>query len=310
MTQYPHISVLLKECLFAFKDLHLRTLIDGTLGAGGHAEALLSAHPEIECFIGIDQDPEALKIASKRLEKFQAISRFVHGNFSDLEKILKEQKIDAVDGILVDLGVSSMQLDQGERGFSFMREGPLDMRMNPTEGISAKEIVNTWDEKPLADIFYRYGEEKQSYRAARAIIEARNKKPLETTRELVDLIEKNLKRTRFDIHPATKIFQAIRIAVNGELSRLEAFLPQALNALRPGGRLAVITFHSLEDRIVKQKFAYFASDKESTSGIGGVFIDKAPQGKLVFRKAVDAGEEEVKGNPRSRSAKLRVLEKL
>lgn len=307
MTKVPHQSVLLKECLLAFEDLKIETFVDGTLGAGGHAEAILSAHPEIERFIGIDQDPSALKIAKKRLENFQNV-RFIHGNFSDLETIL--EKSSSVDGILVDLGVSSMQLDQGERGFSFMRDGPLDMRMNPTEGISAKDIVNTWEEKPLADLFYQYGEEKQSYRAARAIIEARKIKPFETTLELANLIEKKLKRVRWDIHPATKIFQAIRIAVNGELTRLEAFLPQALKALRPGGRLAVITFHSLEDRIVKQRFAYFASDKESTSGIGGMFLDKTPEGRLVYRKALVASEEEVDGNPRSRSAKLRVLEKL
>lgn len=306
MTPFPHQSVLLKECLLAFVDLKIETFVDGTLGAGGHAQGILSAHPEIEHFIGIDQDPSALKIAKKRLENFQN-TRFIHGNFSDLETILQGR---SVDGILVDLGVSSMQLDQGERGFSFMRDGPLDMRMNPEEGLSAKDIVNTWDEKPLADLFYQYGEEKQSYKAARAIIEARQKKPFENTLELANLIEKKLKRVRWDIHPATKIFQALRIAVNGELTRLEAFLPQAVKALRPGGRLAVITFHSLEDRIVKQRFAYFASDKESTSGIGGVFLTKIPEGRLVYRKAQIASEEEVEGNPRSRSAKLRVLEKL
>lgn len=310
MTQYPHTSVLLKECLLAFEDMELHTFLDGTLGAGGHAEALLSSHPEIERFIGIDQDLSALQIAKKRLEKFQGIC-LLHGNFSDLEILLKEQKIaPSLDGILVDLGVSSMQLDQGERGFSFMRDGPLDMRMDPTAHFSAKEIVNTWEEKALADIFYQYGEERQSYRAARAIIEARKQKPFETTLELARVIEKNLKRIRWDIHPATKIFQAIRIAVNGELTRLEAFLPQALKVLRPGGRLAVITFHSLEDRIVKHRFAYFASDKESTSGIGGVFLSKTPQGKVIYRKAIAADAEEIKNNPRSRSAKLRVFQKL
>lgn len=310
MTQYPHTSVLLKECLLAFEDMELHTFLDGTLGAGGHAEALLSSHPEIERFIGIDQDLSALQIAKKRLEKFQGIC-LLHGNFSDLEILLKEQKIaPSLDGILVDLGVSSMQLDQGERGFSFMRDGPLDMRMDPTAHFSAKEIVNTWEEKALADIFYQYGEERQSYRAARAIIEARKQKPFETTLELAGVIEKNLKRIRWDIHPATKIFQAIRIAVNGELTRLEAFLPQALKVLRPGGRLAVITFHSLEDRIVKHRFAYFASDKESTSGIGGVFLSKIPQGKVIYRKAIAADAEEIKNNPRSRSAKLRVFQKL
>lgn len=304
---FPHISVLLKECLLAFKDLKLSTFVDGTLGAGGHSEAILSAHPEMTQFIGIDQDPSALEIASKRLEKFRDKSSFVHGNFSDLEHLLKNQK---VDGILVDLGVSSMQLDQAERGFSFMRDGPLDMRMNPKLEISAKDIVNTWEEKALADIFYQYGEEKQSYKAARAIIESRQIKPFETTLELAAVIEKSIKRIKWDLHPATKIFQALRIAVNGELDRLEAFLPQAMNALRPGGRLAVITFHSLEDRIVKHRFAYYASDKESTSGIGGMFLMKTPTGKVITRKALEADDEEVKVNPRSRSAKLRVLEKL
>ncbi len=309
MNQYPHIPVLLNEIIDAFSGVNLTHYIDGTLGAGGHAEAILKAHPELKTFIGIDQDQDALEIAKERLEKAfpgRGLS-FVSGNFSDLKKHVHHQLF---DGILVDLGVSSMQLDRQERGFSFMREGPLDMRMNQQGGITAADIVNTWEEKALADLFFQYGEEKQSRKAAYAICREREIQPFETTLQLSSCIEKNIKRIKYDIHPATKIFQALRIAVNGELDRLEAFLPQAIEALKPGGRLAVITFHSLEDRIVKQRFAYYASDKESTSGIGGMFIDKKPVVKILTRKPTEANDLEIRQNPRSRSAKLRVIEKL
>lgn len=313
MNQYPHIPVLLNEIIDAFSGVNLNHYIDGTLGAGGHAEAVLADHPELKTFIGIDQDKDALEIAKVRLETgFPDRSLFfVSGNFSELKKHI-ELAIPKCqfDGILVDLGVSSMQLDRQERGFSFMREGPLDMRMNQKTGITAADIVNTWDEKALADLFFQYGEEKQSRKAARAICIERELQPFETTLQLSTCIEKNIKRIKYDIHPATKIFQALRIAVNGELDRLETFLPQAIESLRKGGRLAVITFHSLEDRIVKQRFAYYASDKESTSGIGGMFLEKEPTIKILTRKPIEAGEEEVKRNPRSRSAKLRVIEKL
>lgn len=309
MNQYPHIPVLLNEIIEAFSGDNLTHYIDGTIGAGGHAEAILKAHPELKTFIGIDQDQDALKIARLRLETAfpERVLTFVSGNFSDLKKHVQHQLF---DGILVDLGVSSMQLDRQERGFSFMRDGPLDMRMDQAKGMTAADIVNTWEEKALADLFYQYGEEKQSRKAAHAICRERELQLFETTLQLSSCIEKNIKRIKYDIHPATKIFQALRIAVNGELDRLEAFLPQAIEALKPGGRLAVITFHSLEDRIVKQRFAYYASDKESTSGIGGMFIDKKPVVKILTRKPTEANELEVRQNPRSRSAKLRVIEKL
>lgn len=302
-----HISVLLNECLDAFNGVDLKVFVDGTLGAGGHSEAILAAHPEMEHLVGIDQDQDALEIAKKRLS---GNITFIHGNFSDLSAHLNKLKFEQVDGILVDLGVSSMQLDRSERGFSFMRDGPLDMRMDQKGVLTAADIVNTWEERDIANIIFRYGEEKQSRRIARAICEAREKKAFQTTLELANCIEKNVKRIKWDIHPATKAFQAIRIAVNGELERLEQFLGQALHALRKGGRLAVITFHSLEDRIVKQRFVYEASDKESTSGIGGMFLPKEPKIKILTRKPYEATEEEVKQNPRSRSAKLRVIEKL
>lgn len=304
MNIYPHASVLLQECLSAFSGKLLHVFVDGTLGAGGHSEAILAAHPEIVHFIGIDQDLEALAIAKKRLgEK----GTFIHGNFADLLKHLKDLHIEQVDGILVDLGVSSMQLDQKERGFSFMQEGPLDMRMDQEGLLMAADIVNHWEEEALADIIFQYGEEKQARKIARAICKER---PFYRTLELAKCIAGHVKRKRWDIHPATQTFQALRIAVNKELERLEQFLIAALQALKSGGRLAVITFHSLEDRIVKQRFVYEASDKESTSGIGGVFLSKEPRIKILTKKPIEASEEEVKLNPRSRSAKLRVIEKL
>lgn len=302
MKNYPHIPVLLDEVINVFREVELKTYVDGTLGAAGHAEAILRSHPEIEHFIGIDQDKEALAIGEKRLN-VKGVS-LIKGNFSDLATHLKGE---LVDGILVDIGVSSLQLDHPERGFSFMRDGPLDMRMDQAGGLTAADIVNTWEERDLAQLFFRYGEEKQSRRIARGICAAR---PFDTTLQLAECIEKNASRTRWDIHPATKTFQALRIAVNRELERLELFLPQAVQSLKKGGRLAIITFHSLEDRIVKQKFAYYASDKESTTGIGGMFLSKEPQVKLVTRKPIEASIEEIKKNPRSRSAKLRVIEKL
>lgn len=308
MPAFPHTSVLLDECLAAFQEIALHTFVDGTLGAGGHAEKILENHPELKLLIGIDQDKEALKIAKNRLKGSKIA--FLHGNFDELSSLLASISVDQVDGILVDLGVSSMQLDIPERGFSFMREGPLDMRMDQTVSLNAEEIVNTWTEKELADLFFRYGEEKESRRVARAICEDRKTKPFKTTTELAALVCRVLKKTKREIHPATKIFQSLRIAVNGELKRLEIFLPQAIKALRPGGRLAVITFHSLEDRIVKQSFAYYASDKESTSGVGGLFLSKEPEVKIITRKPIEPSKKEMEENPRSRSAKLRVLEKL
>lgn len=308
--QYPHLPVLLNECLQTFEGLELNSFIDGTLGAGGHSSALLQAHLELKEWIGIDQDKYALEIAKKRLENAYSDRKltFIQGNFSDLTALLKPHQ--KVDGILVDLGVSSMQLDLAIRGFSFMRDGPLDMRMNQENPLTAAIIINTWEERALNDIFFQYGEEKQARRAARVIVEERKHRSFHTTLEFASFIEKNIKRTNWDIHPATKIFQALRIAVNGELERLERFLPQALQALKKGGRLAVITFHSLEDRIVKQRFTYLASDKESTSGIGGMFLSKEPEVKILTRKPIEPTDAEIKANPRCRSAKLRIIEKV
>jgi 16S rRNA (cytosine1402-N4)-methyltransferase len=308
---YPHKSVLLNEVLQAFEPLQLSTFIDGTLGAGGHALAILDSHPEIRQFIGIDQDPDARAIATGRLEKFKDKLTIIPGNFAEITDIAAKIPVDGVDGILLDLGVSSMQLDLPEKGFSFMHDGPLDMRMDPNNPTSAAVIVNTWPERELARIFRDYGEEKKWRIAARVIIEQRELNPINTTKELVDVLSRVLKKNpKKKIHPATLVFQALRIAVNSELAVLESVLPQAISLLRPGGRLAIISFHRLEDRIVKEFFREAASDKGAALPFPGEFINKDPTVLLVTRKALAPSDEEVNLNPRSRSAKLRVIEKI
>lgn len=311
---YPHQSIFVSEILSFFSHRPLRSFIDGTLGAGGHAEAILKAHPEIENFIGIDQDPEALDLARKRLQVWQNRITYVHDNFATMDKHAKDLQLKQVDGILLDLGVSSMQLDQAEKGFSFMRDGPLDMRMDPTNDFTAATIVNTWSEKDLGKIFRDKGEEKKWKIAAYAIVKARSKQPIITTKQLVDVLEPFLSsqpwKQKARIHPATLVFQALRLTVNKELEMLEVGLNLAIDLLAPQGILAVISFHSLEDRIVKNILRSAASDKESTSGLGGLFIDKTPQITILTRKPLTPKDTEIECNPRSRSAKLRIAQKL
>lgn len=311
MDIFPHHPVLLHEVVKAFESVTLRVMIDGTLGAGGHAQALLERHPEIEYYLGIDQDPQALTLASERLKPWSPKTIFKHGNFRQLEHYLKELELPRPDGILLDLGVSSMQLDQPDRGFSFMRDGPLDMRMNPQIELNAATIINTWSEQDLGKIFRDYGEEKHWRLAARVIVQAREKQPIETTKELTNILWPVLARySKKSIHPLTLIFQALRICVNQELEVLEQFLSKAMNCLAPGGRLAIISFHSLEDRLVKTHMRLAASDKWETSGLSGLFRDKTPTVALITKKPIEPGEEECQLHPRSRSAKLRVIEKL
>lgn len=305
----PHTSVLLNELLFFFKNCSLKYFIDATLGAGGHSEAFLKEHPEIEILIGIDQDPIARAIAKERLAPWNKKVHIIEGNFSDLKNHLAKIGLSQVNGILFDLGVSSMQFDLPEKGFSFMRDGPLDMRMDPTENLSAAEIVNTWSEDQLGRIFRDYGEEKFWRAAARTIVASRKEKPIHTTFELVEVLKRAIPFTKKGIHPATLIFQALRICVNAELDRLEATMPAAIELLAQNGLLGVISFHSLEDRIVKNSMRFAASDKFDTVGLGGVFLDKEPIVNLITRKPVVPGHEEVKVNPRSRSAKLRMIQK-
>lgn len=309
-----HHSVLLKECLEYFNEKKVEVFVDGTLGAGGHAEGFLKAHPEIKSFVGIDQDPDALAIAKERLAAWKDKLFLCQGNFSNLAAYLNSLKIQGVDGVLVDLGVSSMQLDRADKGFSFMRDGPLDMRMDPNLPFSAEDLVNDLDEEELGRILREYGEEEKWRKAARAIVSHRKQKRISRTLELAEILDPVLRepvwKKRGKIHPLTKTFQALRIAVNQELEKLEEFLKQAIPALKKGGRLAVITFHSLEDRIVKRYFQQSASDKVSTSGIGGMFLNKDPEIMVITRKPRVPEEEEILRNPRSRSAKLRVVEKL
>ncbi|MGZ3632772.1 MAG: 16S rRNA (cytosine(1402)-N(4))-methyltransferase RsmH [Parachlamydiaceae bacterium] len=309
---YPHLSVLAEEVLHYFSKCHCRYVVDGTLGAGGHAEMLLKAHPEIELFVGIDQDPTALAVAQERLAPWKDKILLLRGNFNLLEKHLNTAGLHQMDAILLDLGVSSMQLDQAEKGFSFMREGPLDMRMDPDAPLSARDVVNTFSEKELGRIFREYGEEKQWRAAARRILEARAAQEITTTMELSEVLMPLLgwKKSKGK-NPMTLIFQALRIFVNHELDVLKEVLPVVIERLAPAGRAAVITFHSLEDRCVKEVFRSAASDMQDTEGLGcGLFLDQEPLVKLVTRKPVLPTKEEMERNSRSRSAKLRVIEKL
>lgn len=283
-----HASVLLHEVVDAFRGVPCQIFVEGTVGAGGHARALLEAHPEIERYLAFDRDPSALKLAREVLQPWKDKVEFIHSPFGDVGAYLREHKIGQIDGFLVDLGVSSMQLDQAERGFSFQGEGPLDMRMDPTADLTAATVVNRWSEKELGRILRDYGEEPRWRQAARAIIQNR---PYRTTRDLTDAL-KGVTRGRPGLNPATLVFQAIRIAVNDELGELERGLKAATQALKSGGRLAVISFHRLEDGQVKR------------------FIREEPTLQAVTKKPIVPTLEEQRRNRRSRSAKFRVAEKV
>ena len=289
----PHLPVLLAEVLDALRPTPGGTYVDCTVGAGGHAAAILDASSPDGRLLGIDADPEALATAAERLAPFGDRVRLVHRNYRELSRVLTETITPPPHGILLDLGVSSMQLDRAARGFSFQSDGPLDMRLDPTGGDTAADLVNTLPERELADLIFRYGEERHSRRIARSITARRTSARFETTADLARTIAGAAGGRRGGIHPATRTFQALRIAVNDELRGLEQALPQATDALAPGGRLAVISFHSLEDRIVKQ---YMRSRPE--------------QLHILTKKPVVATEAEQRANSRSRSAKLRAAEKL
>lgn len=304
---HPHISVLLQEWLEALQNKQILTYVDCTLGAGGHAEAVLHKHPEITKFIGMDQDQHALQIAKKRLEPWKSRIQLIHSNFSELESILKE----SADAILIDLGVSSMQLDEKERGFSFQQEGPLDMRMDQTAELTAEEVINTFSEEELGEIFRDYGEEKRWRRAAAAVVHHRGKHPIKTTKDLVDALKPAFPGYfKKGISPYTLVFQGLRIYVNRELDVLETVLPHAIERLNPGGILGIISFHSLEDRIVKNRFREAAANRFPLDAPVDLAQPRDPIVRLVTRKPLTAGEEELKLNPRSRSAKMRIVEKL
>lgn len=281
--------------------------MDGTLGAGGHARGILEACAPDGRLLGLDVDPQALALARETLAPYGERAQLVQASYETFAVQLSALGWDAVDGVILDLGASSMQFDRPERGFSFLQDGPLDMRFGPSAPHNAADLVNEWDERELADLIFRYGEERDSRRIARAIVKAR---PLHTTRELAAVIEAAAPRRGAHIHPATRTFQALRIAVNEELAAVANTLPQAVAALRPGGRLAVISFHSLEDRIVKDFFREQARGLVNPPYEQLYAVERPAVIKEITRKPLTASEEEIKDNPRARSAKLRVAEKL
>jgi 16S rRNA (cytosine1402-N4)-methyltransferase len=352
---HGHVSVLLSEVLDAFKPVKIQTHIDGTLGAGGHATKVLEQHKEeVKTFVGFDVDETAIEIARPRVERSLGVDdasggekksndggvalHFVRNNFDQMRAALRDIGVDGADSILLDLGVSSMHLDRAERGFSFQNDGPLDMRMcggtasassssSSSSSLTAFDVVNGWSEEDLGRIFRDYGGERHWKLLAKRVCERRMEKPIETTLELVKALG-NPPGKREKIHPATRAFQAVRIATNDELGVIERVIPQAIEVLNPGGRLAIITFHSLEDAIVKKQFRKFAGvpeSREPTVGRSAMmflppeeFDDASSSNpssspkivKMINRKPIGASEEEIKVNARSRSAKLRVVEKL
>lgn len=309
--EFRHISVLLEESVKALDIKEDGVYVDGTLGGGGHSYRILSQCPQT-ALIGIDRDPEAIEAAKKRLSEFSGRVTFVNRNFSEIKSILNELGIEFINGAVLDLGVSSYQLDNAGRGFSYMNNAPLDMRMNRSDDLSAYDVINRYSLDELTRIFFEYGEEKWSRRIADFIVREREKKPIETTFELVDIIKAAIpKKARLDGgHPAKRIFQAVRIEVNGELRILEDAIKDFIDVLAPGGRLAVITFHSLEDRIVKQTFAALAKGCTCPKEFPVCVCGKKPQIRLLTRKPIEPGKEEIENNSRSKSAKLRVAEKL
>jgi len=307
-----HQSVLLDETLAALDPRRGGVFVDATLGMAGHAEAILLANPD-NFVIGLDQDAEAVALATERLKPFADRVNIFHSSFSKLKGVLGESGHEKVDGILADLGVSSLQLDNAQRGFSFRFDAPLDMRMDASAAIpTAAELLETLPEEEIANIIYRFGEERFSRRIARRIIERRDAgNPVTTTSELADLVERSVRRSPKDkIHPATRTFQALRIAVNRETEVLERFLVDAVGSLKTEGRLAVITFHSLEDRIVKQAFQRLSGKCQCPPKIPQCVCGARKEVEVLTRKPIVPGEEETGANPRSRSAKLRAVKKI
>lgn len=309
--EFKHVSVLFNE---AIEQLNLKNggiWVDGTLGGGGHSYGILS-RTESGKLIGIDQDAEAIAAAKQRLAEFEGRTTFVNRNFSEIKDILNDLNTDGIDGAVLDLGVSSYQLDNAERGFSYMHNSALDMRMDQKNGLDAKTVVNTYTKEKLTQIFYEYGEEKWSKRIAEFIEEKRKIKPIETTFELVDIIKAAVpKNARKDgSHPAKRVFQAIRIEVNGELTILKQAVKDFAEVLKPGGRLAIITFHSLEDRIVKNTFKELATGCTCPKDFPVCVCGKKPKVKIITNKPVLPQTAELEENPRSKSAKLRAAEKL
>ena len=298
-----HISVMLTEAIDALNIKEGGVYVDGTLGRAGHTKEILRRGGRV---IGIDRDDDALKaVEALSVQGLKAVK----GNHGDVAKILKNEGLEKVDGILLDLGVSSPQLDEGERGFSFRADGPLDMRMDRTGGLTAADFVRDLDESGLTEIFRKYGEEPNARRIAKAIVKARGVSSIDTTLQLAEIVERTVGR-RGAHHPATRVFQALRMHVNDEMGELEKALADGLGCLKPGGRMVVITFESLTDRVVKRFFAAHAGRMVSLQQGGEMWEGELPRVMQVTRKAVVASDQEIAANPRSRSAKLRAVERM
>lgn len=301
--EFVHKSVLFDEAIKALDLNENKIIVDGTAGGGGHSGEIAKRAKRV---ISIDQDPDAIAVLNERLGHKENVT-IVHDNYSNIKNIISNLNIEKIDGLLLDLGVSSFQLDTAERGFSFHKDAPLDMRMSKS-GLSAYDVVNNYDERQLADIIYRYGEEKFSRRIAANIVKARAKKTIETTFELVDIIKSSMpQKAMRDAHPARRTFQAIRIEVNAELDVLKSTLEDAFDILAPGGRIAIITFHSLEDRIVKEQFAKWCQGCTCPKEFPVCVCGKKPKGKTF--KSISPSKEELEENPRARSSRLRIFEK-
>lgn len=306
--KFKHIPVLLQECIEGLNIKEDGIYVDGTLGGAGHS-AEIAKKMKRGLLIGIDRDQEAIAAAKVRLSKYDYV-KYVYGNHDDIKEILKQEKINGVDGILLDLGVSSYQLDEAERGFSYIKDAKLDMRMDLEAKTTAEQIINKYPEERLTEIFFAYGEEKFAKKIAKKICVERMKKPIQTTQELVNIIESVVpKWNKKEGHPAKRVFQAIRIEVNDELKPLYDTIKDCIEVLNPGGRLCVITFHSLEDRIVKK--AYIDAEGRCTcpSDLPYCICGKKSLGKMINKKPIIATDEEMKNNSRSKSAKLRIFEK-
>lgn len=305
--EFVHIPVLLSEVLSGLNIKPDGIYIDGTVGGAGHSREIAKQLSDKGLLIGLDRDPDAVAAASERLLGFPA--KVFHCNYDEMQKVLDKLGISAVDGVLMDLGVSSHQLDTVERGFSYHTDAPLDMRMSQT-GLSAEDIVNTWSETSIAKILFEYGEEKFARSIAKKIAEARREAPIKTTLQLAELVKSGVpQKVRREKNPCKKTFQAIRIAANGEFEHLERGLEAAFGSLRSGGRLAVITFHSLEDRIVKKQFAKWCQGCICPPDFPQCICGREPEGRLVNKKPLTASDSELALNIRSRSAKLRVIER-
>ena len=306
--EFKHISVLLNECIEGLNIKDDGVYLDGTMGGAGHSKEIVKRLSKDGLLIGVDRDMEAICVAKERLADFPNVE-FVHDNHDNIKEILENLNIDGVDGILLDLGVSSYQLDERNRGFSYMGDAELDMRMDKSQSLTAKEVVNTYSEEYLANIIYEYGEERFSRVIARKICEVRKEKEISTTAELVSIIESVIPRKKQDGHPAKRTFQAIRIEVNDEIKPLYNTVLNSIDCLKPGGRLCIITFHSLEDRAVKNAMNDAAGKCICPPGLPYCSCGMVSKGKVITKKPILPTDEELSVNSRSKSAKLRIFEK-